>query len=478
MLDHPNAADTATRAARADKIAEALLRCVGDPSRVSTGESIIALHAGDYGYTQSHLPDVVVFPTNADEVSAVLAFASSERIAVVAYGAGTSGEGKTIPLAGGISLDVSRMDTILAVHPEDFDVVVQPGVLRHALNRRLADHGLFFPVDPGADASLGGMASTNASGTTFRQGSMRNNVLALQVVLADGTIIRTGARARKTTAGYDLTSLFVGAEGTLGVITELTLRVYGIPERVVAARAAFPDLASAAQAAVSLSSAVPSVTRLELLDGPTIAIFNEHYGTELEVAPTLFLELGGSGASLTEDIDLATAFTQEFGCTHLELERDPTAQNRLWAARHNFGNALMARHPGKSATATDVCVPLSVLPEALMNAKTMLETRGLDAALLGHAGDGNFHFVFMLDADNPNELDAYKHFYRDIVEHALANGGTSTAEHGVGMSKIDFLVMEHGDLIPSMRAIKRALDPHNILNPGKIIPADGLGTEI
>jgi D-lactate dehydrogenase (cytochrome) len=463
-----------TPAPDVEALVDSLRLTVADPSRVSTGESIIALHAGDYGYDASRLPDVVVFPLSAEEVSAVLTCATTSRVPVVPYGAGTSGEGKTIPLQGGISLDLSRMDQIVTVHPDDFDVVVQPGVLRHALNRGLAEHGLFFPVDPGADASLGGMASTNASGTTFRQGSMRNNVLALQVVLADGTIMRTGARARKTTAGYDLTSLFVGAEGTLGVITELTLRVYGIPEHVIAARAAFPDLRAAARAAVAISNGVPSVSRLEILDGPTIAIFNDHYGTELTEAPTLFLELAGSRGMLDEDIELIVGLGEEYATTGIHFERDRTAQHQLWAARHNFGNALMVRHPGRSATATDVCVPLSVLPDAIVHARDILRERDLDAALLGHAGDGNFHFVFMLDAGDPEEIAAYKRFYREIVEYALERGGTSTAEHGVGVSKIEFLVREHGDLMPSMCAIKRALDPENILNPGKIIPAQML----
>jgi D-lactate dehydrogenase (cytochrome) len=418
-----------------------------------------------------HMPDVVVFPESTSDVAAVVRLAAERRIPVTPFGAGTSRGGKTIPIAGGISLDLTRMDAIVAVHREDFDVVVQPGVLRKALNARLGAHGLFFPVDPGADASLGGMASTNASGTTtVRYGGMHANVLALEAVLADGSIVRTGTRARKSSAGYDVTNLLIGAEGTLGVITELTLRVYAIPERVAVARVSFDDVDGATKAVVALTGLSSTISRIELLDGPTIAIVNAHFGTQLAEGPTLFVEYGGSEHAIDDDIALTREVSGELRSTNIVIERDPTAMHRLWEARHNLGHALHARHPGKTSLGTDVCVPISKLPDAVANARRLIEAHGLDAALCAHAGDGNFHFVFMIEPASDDHAAA-REIYAEMIEHALACGGTSSAEHGIGIEKQAFLLREHGDLVPAMRAIKAALDPAGIMNPGKIFTA-------
>jgi D-lactate dehydrogenase (cytochrome) len=450
------------------EIAAALIELLGSETKVSTGSSILAHHAHDGGLIEGRTPDAVVFPESTDDVAAVMRYATEHRIPVTPYGAGTSRGGKTVPLFGGISLDLSRMDAIVAVHPDDFDVVVQPGVLRKALNARLAEHGLFFPVDPGADASLGGMASTNASGTTtVRYGGMRPNVLALEAVLADGSVVRTGTRARKSSAGYDMTNLLIGAEGTLGVITELTLRIHPIPEKTVVARVSFDDLANASKAVVALTASSSIISRIELLDAHTISIVNAHFGTELVEAPTLWIEYGGSKKAIEDDIEFGREIWEELGSIDIVVEGDPTAQHRIWEARHNFGPALWARHPGKTSTGTDICVPISELPSAIAYARTLIDETGLDVSLVAHAGDGNFHFVFMVNPAS-DEPALVKRIYKSMAEHALACGGTSSAEHGIGVEKQGFLLLEHGDLLPAMRAIKAALDPAGILNPGKI----------
>jgi D-lactate dehydrogenase (cytochrome) len=455
-------------------LASALSDRIG-AGKVSTGSSILVHHAHDGGMIPMHMPDVVVFPESTTDVADVIGLAAERRIPVTPFGAGTSKGGKTIPAEGGISLDLTRMDAIIAVHPEDFNVVVQPGVLRKALNVRLAEHGLFFPVDPGADASLGGMASTNASGTTtVRYGGMHPNVLALEAVLADGSIVRTGTKARKSSAGYDLTNLLIGAEGTLGVITELTLAVYAIPERVAVARVSFAEVESATKAVVALTGLTSTVSRVELLDGPTLAIVNAHFGTQLRAAPTLFVEYGGSPHAIEDDITLTRDVCRDLGSVDIVVEHDPTAMHRLWEARHNLGHALHARNPGKTSFGTDICVPISELPAAVANGRRLIEARGLDAALVAHAGDGNFHFVFMLDPASDDHAAA-KEIYTEMIERALACGGTCSAEHGIGMEKQSFLVREHGDLIPAMRAIKAALDPAGIMNPGKIFASTEAG---
>ena len=450
---------------------ESLLELIPDERRVSTSESVLDQHAQDPSYHASHAPDAVVYPESTDEVTRVLAWANEQRVPVVAFGAGTSLEGHVIPVDGGVSLDLSRMDRVLEVRPADLQAVVQPGVLRSALNAAAGEHGLWFPVDPGADATLGGMAATNASGTTtVRYGGMRANVLALEVVLADGTALRPGTRTVKTSAGFDLRSLFVGSEGTLGVITELTVRLWGLPEHVVAARAAFPTLEAACRTAVALVGAGVAAQRIELLDAATVGAVNAYKGTAYAERPSLFLEFaGGSEASVAGDLKAARELASWEGCDELQEEREPAARTRLWEARHHVLFALVHASPGKLHKSTDVCVPVSELPSAVAHARAQADALGLDAAIVAHAGDGNYHVLFMLDPDDPRELDAADRLNAEIVGWALDRGGTCTGEHGVGLGKIAYLEREHGDLLPYLREVKRLFDPNGILNPGKVL---------
>ena len=446
-----------------------LLQLVPDESRVSTSESVLQQHGEDLSYHPPHEPDVVVFAETTEEVADVLRFANERGIAVTPFGAGTSLEGNAIPLRGGISLDLTRMTRILEVRPDDLQADVQAGVPRSALNAAAGSHGLFFPVDPGADATLGGMAATNASGTTtVRYGGMRAQVLALQVVLADGTVVHTGTRAVKSSAGYNLTALFVGSEGTLGVITELTLRLYGIPDYVVAVRAAFPDVESACRAAATMIGSGVAVARCELVDSETIRQVNDFKGTDYEVMPHLFVEFGGSEAGVSGDLDATREIAEGEGCTSFTAERDAAARARLWDARHNALHALLHAAPGKRSYATDVCVPVSQLPDAIRLGRSLLDETGLLGHIVGHVGDGNYHIALMLDPGDPNEVARAKALNARIVDDALARGGTSTGEHGVGIGKKEFLAREHGDLLPLMRGIKQLLDPKGILNPGKL----------
>jgi D-lactate dehydrogenase (cytochrome) len=433
---------------------------------VSTGETVLDLHAGDLSYHPRKPPDIVAFPRTSQEVAKVVAWANEQRVPVVPFGAGTSLEGHVIPLRGGISLDLSRMNRVLEVLPADLQARVQPGVLRSELNAAAVEHGLWFPVDPGADASLGGMAATNASGTTtVRYGGMRANVLALEVVLADGAVIRPGSRTVKTSAGYDLRSLFVGSEGTLGVITELTLRLHGLPERPVAIRAAFPDVGAACRTAVALVGAGVTVTRCELLDEETLRAVNTHKGTSYPEAPSLFIELDGADA----EVESAREVCGWEGVVSFEADATAEGRTRLWDARHNAVFAVAAGAPGKRWFATDVCVPLSVLPDAVEHGRACADRRGIPAAIVAHAADGNFHLALMVDPDDPAEVAAAQELSAELVEWALERGGTSTGEHGVGSGKLGFLEREHGDLLPYLRAVKAAFDPNGILNPGKIL---------
>jgi D-lactate dehydrogenase (cytochrome) len=439
----------------------ALLDVLPDEQRVVDGESVLDQHAHDLTHHAPHRPDVVVFPETAAEAAAVLAFASAEGVPVVPFGAGTSLEGHVIPVTGGISLSLARMDRLVALRPDELNATVQPGLTRLALNAAAGAHGLFFPVDPGADASLGGMAATNASGTTtVRYGGMRRNVLALEVALGDGRVVRTGTRAAKSSAGYDLTSLFVGSEGTLGVITELTLRLYGIPDRVLAARATFASLDDACEAAAALVAAGAPVARVELLDALTLRAVNAYNATAFAETPTLFLEIEGDDADVRELCGGALSY---------ESDADPTGRTRLWQARHNVLFALLASSPGKVHKATDVCVPVPMLADGVRQARAAIEARRLDASIVAHAGDGNYHVLFMLDPNDPAERERADELNAEIVEWALAHGGTCTGEHGIGLGKLEYLEQEHGDLIPLMRGIKALLDPAGILNPGKVV---------
>ena len=351
------------------------------------------------------------------------------------------------------------MNRLLTLRADELNATVQPGLTRLALNAAAGEHGLFFPVDPGADASLGGMAATNASGTTtVRYGGMRRNVLALEVALANGSTVRTGTRAAKSSAGYDLTSLFVGSEGTLGVITELTVRLYGIPERLLAVRAAFANLDDACQAAALVAAGAP-VARLELLDGQTLGAVNAYKGTSFAETPTLFVEVEGDDDDVRELCGAAATY---------ESDADPTGRSRLWEARHHVLFALLAAAPGKVHKSTDVCVPVPALADSIRHARAALDARGVEASIVAHAGDGNYHVLFMLDPAEPEERRA-EELNAEMVDWALEHGGTCTGEHGIGLGKLEYLAREHGDLLPLMRGIKRLLDPAGILNPGKVV---------
>ena len=437
--------------------------------RVSTSRAVLENHSHDFSYHAPRLPSAVVFPETTEEVSAILRFAHEHGIAVVPFGAGSSLEGHVVPVQGGISLDLTRMNEIVEVRPDDFVVRVQAGVTRSRLNQRLARDALFFPVDPGADATIGGMIATNASGTSaVRYGAMKHQVLGLEVVLADGTIIRTGSLAVKSSAGYNLTGLFVGSEGTLGVITEATLRVYPLPEDVVAARAAFPSVEAAARVAVGLIRAGVPVARVELVDDATVQAVNSYKGTHYPERPTLFLEFSGPEAAVRADVDFARELAAIEDCLGFEFESDEKARERLWEARHHAALAIAAASPGKKMMITDVCVPISHLPEAIRHARRTAEEHGVQAAIFGHVGDGNYHAVFMVDPDDPEDVARAERVNTAIVQHALARGGTCTGEHGVGIGKKKYLNDEHGQALAVMRAIKKTLDPRNVLNPGKI----------
>jgi D-lactate dehydrogenase (cytochrome) len=461
----------------AEDVRRALVGAIGDERRVSDGASERDLHGSDMTFHRPHRPDLVVYATTTGDVSAVLALAEEHRIPVTPFGAGSSLEGHVIPVEGGITLDVTRMDRVLDVSPGDLTATVQAGVTRTQLERSAAEHGLFFPVDPGADATLGGMAATNAAGTTtVRYGKMRANVLAVEAVLAGGRVVRAGSRAPKTSAGYDLLGLLIGSEGTLAVITELTVRLQGIPEQAVVLRLAFPDVESACRAATTIVAAGAGVTRVELLDGWTIATINAHQGTDLPVGPSLFVEAAGSDGTVASDLELVREIAASEGATDVVAERDPTARARLWAARHASAYAAAAAAPGKRHRATDVCVPLSELAAAVAFAREEVERRGLVAGIVGHAGDGNVHLSLHVDPEDPDEVRASDELIELLVADALARGGTCTGEHGIGLGKVHALEQEHGDLLLLMRGIKQVFDPHGIMNPGKVLRDDRPGS--
>lgn len=438
--------------------------------RIATSREEIERHGKPFfTYHEPSLPDAVVFPESREEVIELLRFASERGVPVVPFGAGSSLEGHTIPVRGGISLDFRRMNDILEIRPDDFIVRVQPGVTHGWLNAALKEHGLFFPVDPGWDASIGGMTATNASGTNaVRYGVMKDQVLGLEVALADGTVMRTGGMAMKSSAGYNLTGLFVGSEGTLGVFTEIVLRLYPIPEKILAARATFPDIEAAGRAAVNVIRSGMQIGRVELVDARTIGAVNAHKSTDYAVAPTLFFEFSGSEAAVERDVESARRISDTESCRTFEFEEDEAAREKLWEARHEAGIAVANLNPGKRPMTTDVCVPISDLPDALRHARETIASRGFDGAILGHVGDGNYHAIFPVDPTDEEELKSAEAVNAEIVDYALARGGTCTGEHGVGFGKVEHLEREHGDSLPFMRQIKRLADPNDILNPGKL----------
>jgi D-lactate dehydrogenase (cytochrome) len=445
------------------------LRNILSENQVTVNPTVLEQHSKDESYHTPHLPDVVVYPRNTAEVSKIMKFAYENEIPVTPFGLGSSLEGHVIPYNGGISLDFQLMNQVLEVRPEDFLVRVQPGVTRTQLNKELKKYGLFFSVDPGADATIGGMAATNASGTTsVKYGIMRDQVRDLEVVLADGRIIHTGSMAAKSSSGYHLTGLFVGSEGTLGVFTELTLRVYGIPEVMIAARAVFPSVESAVTTVVDILSAGIQVARIELIDERSIKQVNLYNKTNYPEKPTLFIEFHGNEAGLQQDVHFAKKLAEDHQCEEFLFETDSKARAQLWDVRHNLAYAFIHKSPGKKLMVTDVCVPLSELVGAIKDARTAIDASGLDGAILGHVGDGNYHVLLMIDLNNPEEVDKAKKLNAHLVDYALSRGGSCTGEHGVGVGKAGYQRKEHGDALDVMRAIKNVLDPKGILNPGKI----------
>ncbi|WP_415639370.1 FAD-binding oxidoreductase, partial [Paracoccus nototheniae] len=428
-------------------------------------------HAASESFHRGPPPDAVVWPDSAEEVSSILRACSQHAVPVIPWGTGTSLEGHALASRGGITLNLSRMDRVLEVRAADMQASVQPGVTREALNTDLRATELFFPVDPGANASLGGMAATRASGTTaVRYGTMRDNVLALQVVLADGRIIRTGTRAAKSSAGYDLTALFVGSEGTLGVITELTLRLQGQPEETAAAVCAFDTLQAAVDCVtVTIHSGIP-MARIEFVDALTARAFNLHSGTSLPELPHLMVEFHGSATSVREDAARFGEIATEMGAAGFDWATTPEDRARLWRMRHGAYHAAFALRPGSVGVVTDVCVPMSHLADAVAGAAQDIAASGLVGPIVGHVGDGNFHSLLLIDPGNERQMAQAKALALRMAERALAVGGTITGEHGVGLGKRGLMAAEHGEGWQVMGAIKTALDPAGILNPGKLVP--------
>lgn len=438
--------------------------------QVSTNETVRELHGKDESYHTPALPDIVVFPHTTEEVSNILKVANTYEVPVVPFGAGSSLEGHVIPHKGGISIDFNEMNQILEIDAENFLVRIQPGVRRLQLNKELKKYGLFFPVDPGADATLGGMAATNASGTAaVRYGVMRDQVLDLEVVLANGDIIHTGSKAIKSSSGLHLNGLFVGSEGILGCITELTLKVYGIPEFEVAGRAVFQSTAEAVRAVTSLKQAGIAIGRVEFVDAESIRVVNQYSDTNYVEAPTLFLEFQGNEAGLQSDIEYATEILKEFNCNEIQFEKDTAARNTLWHARHNLAYAYIHAFPGRKLMSTDVCVPINELANSIDYARSLLEEFNMNGGITGHVGDGNYHVVIMIDLSNEEEIALAKRYNELIVLDAIKRGGTCTGEHGVGVGKRIYQETEHKNALEVMRSIKNILDPKGILNPGKLL---------
>jgi D-lactate dehydrogenase (cytochrome) len=458
----------ATPAPVLDPLISELRELMGE--RLSTSEAVRQQHGKDESFHDVAAPDAVVFAKSTEEVAAVVRVCARHKTPVIAYGTGTSLEGHVQALHGGVCIDVSQMNEILEVNGDDLDCRVQCGVTRKQLNNYLRDSGLFFPIDPGADASLGGMAATRASGTNaVRYGTMRENVMGLTVVLADGRIIRTGGRARKSAAGYDLTRMFVGSEGTLGVITEVQLRLYGIPEAISAAVCSFPTLKGAVQTVTQTIQLGIPVARIELLDEVQMDAINRYSDLSYPPRPTLFFEFHGTEMGVREQAELVGDIAVEFGGGDFQWASRPEDRNKLWQARHDAYYAAMALRPGCKGWATDVCVPISELTGCLLETRKDIDASGIQAPIVSHAGDGNFHLVFLVDTDNADEMARAGAVNERMVARALAAGGTCTGEHGVGYGKIGFLKAEHGEALSVMRQIKTALDPDNIMNPGKIL---------
>ena len=440
--------------------------------RFSQGESNRLQHGRDESVHAPQPPDGVVMAESTEEVAAVVRLCAEHDVPIIPYGVGSSVEGHVLATRGGISLDLSGMNQVLAIHAEDGDATVQAGVTRKQLNDALKGTGLFFPIDPGADATLGGMAATRASGTNaVRYGTMRENVMATTTVLADGRIMKTGGRARKSSAGYDLTRLLVGSEGTLGIMTELTVKLYPIPEAISAAVCTFPSIEAAVQTVIQTIQLGVPVARIELLDALSLKAINLFSKTTLAEAPTLFFEFHGSPAGVEEQAQTVQAIADDLGGANFEWATRPEDRSRLWQARHDAYFACLQLKPGCRCFPTDVCVPISRLAECIAETQADIAQVSIPIALFGHVGDGNFHLVVLVDTDNPKEMEEAAWISRRVVERAIAMEGTCTGEHGIGLGKKKYLVAEHGEVaVDVMRAVKAALDPCGLLNPGKVLP--------
>jgi D-lactate dehydrogenase (cytochrome) len=439
-------------------------------TRVSTASAVRNQHGRDYSRLPSADPDAVVFAESEEDVCRVLAICNESNVPVIAHGASSSLEGHTLAIRGGVAVNVSRMDKILAVGAEDFDVTVQPGVTRKQLNRHLRDTGLFFPIDPGADATIGGMAATRASGTNaVRYGTMRENVIASHFALADGTVIKTGSRARKSSTGYDLTRLFVGSEGTLGIFTELTLRLYPIPDYICAMACPFESVAGAIDTVVEAMQCGLQIGRVEFMDALAIQMANRHSGLALDVAPTLFVEFSGASQIVEDEAQLFGQIASSHGAIRTEWSQDADVRNRLWQARHESLHATSTWKPGAEVWRTDVCVPISKLAESICDAIADIEGSSIEGKILGHVGDGNYHVAYLVDPDTPTQQMEAAQLTERLNRRAVSAGGTVSGEQGVGIAKLHYLLDEHGSAaLDAMHRIKLALDPRSIMNPGKI----------
>lgn len=439
--------------------------------RMSIAQAVREHHGRDESSYDPMLPDAVVFAHSTEEVAQAVKFCSRHDVPIIPYGTGTSLEGHVLALQGGITIDLSQMNRLVAVHAEDLTATVQAGVTRKQLNQEIRDTGLFFPIDPGADASLGGMAATRASGTNaVRYGTMRENTLALTVVTSDGRIIKTGTRAKKSSAGYDLTRIFVGSEGTLGIITEVTVRLYPQPEAISAAVCSFPSAADAVNTVIQTIQLGVPVARVEFLDENGVRAINAHDKLNLPEKPLLLFEFHGSEHGVQEQAHVVQQIAAEHSAIGFEWATRPEDRSRLWAARHNAYFALLQMRPGARAISTDCCVPISRLAECMLETKADCERNGIIHSIIGHVGDGNFHVQMLVDPHDPADVAKAEAVNARMVARAIAMDGTCTGEHGVGLHKMDFLVQEHGeDAIESMRMLKHAFDPKNIMNPGKIL---------
>jgi D-lactate dehydrogenase (cytochrome) len=469
IMSLPTLVGSITPAAR-EAVVASLQRLLGE--RLSTAAAVRERHGKDASYHPCVPPDAVAFPHSTQEVSEIVKVCARHKVPLIPFGGGTSLEGHVAALRGGVCIDTTQMNRILRVNADDLDATLEAGVTLQQLNEHLRDGGLFFSVDPGAaaQATLGGMAATRASGTnTVRYGTMRENVLALTVVLADGRIIRTARRARKSSAGYDLTRLFVGSEGTLGVITEVTVRLYGVPAAMSSATCSFPSVAAAVRTAICTIQAGVPVARMELANAAVMEAVKQYSKLDLPVTPTLWLDFHGTKAGVAEQAEMVRKIAATQDGAGFCWTPDPEGRCRMWKARYDTFYALQARYPGREIWVTDACVPISRLAECITETEEDLAASGLPAAILGHVGDGNFHVTIPLHPADAQEVAAAERLNERLVRRALALEGTCTGEHGIGYGKMEFLVAEHGEAASVMRALKLALDPGNLMNPGKIV---------